>query len=901
MHMRQVLIYFLCVLCWLSSPASAQPPQRLIATLDRAGTVTVRFAGSQRVYATVRPGIFESMWQFRTATAAPGIGMARIRARSANATVAVTFEAALEAVSDRNLRLKYTLTPNKDIKVNSAHLALLSTIEEWTQAKVILGTREVVVEETTPKQANLIAGDGGIVLTRRGATLSAETKDQPLLLQDNRVFKAQELELRFGKQSPEPGGRLWKAGQTETFETLVSFPAPLALIREEPVTIIAGDDWIPLEETSAEITPGSVLDFSTLLDAPAGKYGRVVVSGGHFSFEKGLKPQRFWGVNLCFGANYLEKPDADKLAERLGRLGYNSVRIHHYDGEAVNAASLDKLDYLIAALKKRGLYIKTDLFVSRPVPDTLSLGDFKAAVLVSDTAFGNWKDFARTLLTHVNPYTQLAWKDEPALGWLGVINEPNLTNGLATFKPELIALLEKEWQVWRKSRNLPTAPLPRTVGNDRAGREVGAFLAMLHERGFAKMKATIRELGCKALLTDLNGWSESPAFMAARTDLDFVDTHFYWDHPNFLEEDWKLPSSGAQDGASALSSGGTGPGGVAMTRLFGKPFTVSEFNYTAPNRTRAEGGLLMGAAAALQDWDAVWQFAYAHTVESAVAPGALSFFDLANDPAGLMSSRAASLLFLRGDVRTAPNAVSRHLRRDELLTKPELAVSAGFGELALVTRIGTWVEEATGPLAPPRPTELRLTKGDSKDALAQLFQSNRLSATNRTNFETQERQAETGELAVNGQFGSLRITTPKLLGGICPEGDSIQCGPLRIGAEVAEATVYVTSLDGKPVSESARLLVAHITDVQNTGIRYGAPDLKILEAWGTLPHLVKRGVVNVTLSRKLPGKVEAWRLDTSGKRVAPLEAKLAGTELSLPLSTLGPDGKATIYYEVAIK
>ena len=160
------------------------------------------------------------------------------------------------------------------------------------------------------------------------------------------------------------------------------------------------------------------------------------------------------------------------------------------------------------------------------MPDTLSLGDFKAAVLVSDTAFGNWKDFARTLLTHVNPYTQLAWKDEPALGWLCVVNEPNLTNGLATFKPELIALLEKEWQAWRKSRNLPTAPLPRTVGNDRAGREVGAFLAMLHERGFAKMKATIRELGCKALLTDLNGWSESPAFMAARTDLDLHEQFF---------------------------------------------------------------------------------------------------------------------------------------------------------------------------------------------------------------------------------------------------------------------------------------------------------------------------------------------------------------------------------------
>jgi hypothetical protein len=113
--------------------------------------------------------------------------------------------------------------------------------------------------------------------------------------------------------------------------------------------------------------------------------------------------------------------------------------------------------------------------------------------------------------------------------------------------------------------------------------------------------------------------------------------------------------------------------------------------------------------------------------------------------------------------------------------------------------------------------------------------------------------------------------------------------------------VYVSSLDGKPVSESGRLLVAHVTDIQNTGARYSTSNRRILESWGTLPHLAKRGTANLTLTRKLTGKVEAWRLDTSGKRLTPLAATLTGTELTLPLTTLGPDGKATIYYEVVIK
>lgn len=899
MHVTRVVLNLALAFLWTVQTAFAQPPQRLSATLERSGALVVRIAGTQRVYATLRPGLFEPTWQYRTTAPGNAPGKARIRSRS-GATIAVTVEGALEVGAERNLHIKYTLTPDKDLPVNSAHIALLTPVEEWAKGKVSLSDKDTLVEETTPKQSALLSGEGTAILTRRGVTLSAEALGQPTLIQDNRPFNTQEIEVRFGKQTQEREGRLWKAGDPETFEMTLSFPAPLTLLREEPVTLTAGEDWIPLE-TSSEILPGSVLDFSTLLDAPAGKYGRVVTVGGHFSFERATKPQRFWGVNLCFTANYLEKAEADALADQLARLGYNSVRIHHFDGDATTPANLDKLDYLVAALKKRGIYIKTDLFVSRPVPAALSLGDFKAALLVSELALANWREFTKNLLTHVNPYTQLAWKDEPALGWLSVVNEPNLTNSLSTLSPELFALYEKEWQAWRKGRNLPASPLPKQVGTDRAGREVGAFLTMLHERGYTKMKAFIRELGCKALLTDLNGWSETPAFMAARNNLDFVDNHFYWDHPTFLEQDWKLPSAGSQSGASAISFAGSGPQQVAATRIFGKPFTVSEFHYVAPNSHRGEGGFLMGAAAALQDWDGVWNFAYSHSRENTIKPGQVGYFDLASDPLAQAGDRAAQLLFLRGDVKTAPNAVSRALRRDELLTRPDLVPSPGFGDLVFVTRVGTWIEDADGPLVPPRPTELRLTKGDSKSALSQLIQLGRLPETNRTNFDTEERQSETNEVFVNGQFGSLRVVTPRTLGGLCPESDALVCGPLKIAVEGAEAAVCVSSMDGKPVAESSRLLVAHLTDIQNTNQRYAGPDKRVLEDWGTLPHLVRRGSATLTLTRKLPGKAEAWRLDSSGKRGAAIPVEVSGNTITLTVATANPDGKATIYYEVAVK
>ena len=49
---------------------------------------------------------------------------------------------------------------------------------------------------------------------------------------------------------------------------------------------------------------------------------------------------RFYGVNLCFSAHYITHEQADRLAERLARLGYNAVRLHHYEGELTEPSAI---------------------------------------------------------------------------------------------------------------------------------------------------------------------------------------------------------------------------------------------------------------------------------------------------------------------------------------------------------------------------------------------------------------------------------------------------------------------------------------------------------------------------------------------------------------------------------
>src|SRR5690242_19701915 len=126
--------------------------------------------------------------------------------------------------------------------------------------------------------------------------------------------------------------------------------------------------------------PGAV-SAEGLLDKPAGRAGAVVVKGSHF--YTGEKRIRFWGVNFAFSACFPTHEEADQVAGRLAHFGFNAVRLHHMDNqkfpngifaddklETLSAEALDRLDYLVAALKKQGIYSNINLHVSRAYAKT---------------------------------------------------------------------------------------------------------------------------------------------------------------------------------------------------------------------------------------------------------------------------------------------------------------------------------------------------------------------------------------------------------------------------------------------------------------------------------------------------------------------------------------------------
>jgi hypothetical protein len=217
--------------------------------------------------------------------------------------------------------------------------------------------------------------------------------------------------------------------------------------------------------------PDNITNISKRLDAPAGKHGFVRVVDGHFATDKGRI--RFWGTNTCFAANFHDKATADRMADRLARFGINCVRLHHMDMRDIwgtnynrtkmefDPIQLDKLDYFVYALKKRGIYVNLNLHVSRQLDERDGFPPV-ANRPSHDKGIDNYyrplieanKKYAKDLLEHVNPYTGNAYKDEPAVAMIEINNEDSILcmwggwGGLDVIQDPFLSELRRLWNVW---------------------------------------------------------------------------------------------------------------------------------------------------------------------------------------------------------------------------------------------------------------------------------------------------------------------------------------------------------------------------------------------------------------------------------------------------------------------
>ena len=159
-----------------------------------------------------------------------------------------------------------------------------------------------------------------------------------------------------------------------------------------------------------------------------------------------------------FGANYVittasdyraagyvhgdRKKMIDEDMAQFARMGWDGIRLTFWgDWEASDSAGnllkndhLDLLDYLIAKAKERGIYMlfsPIQLYGANwpdALADTTDPGFgrkySKAKMGTDPAAIAAQVNYLKQILDHVNPYTGVALKDEPAILFVELVNEP---------------------------------------------------------------------------------------------------------------------------------------------------------------------------------------------------------------------------------------------------------------------------------------------------------------------------------------------------------------------------------------------------------------------------------------------------------------------------------------------
>lgn len=600
-----------------------------------------------------------------------------------------------------------------------------------------------------------------------------------------------------------------------------------SLFRSRLASFLAGccvAGWVHAEPAAAvndtiDLSRASVdLSFLNEAERPAGKHGFVHAKGEMLAFDDGTVA-RFWGANITAATLFQTDRDAVREhARRLSRLGFNLVRLHHHDSYWTNpnifganaastrqpdAAMLDRIDWWIKCLKDEGIYVWLDLHVQRKLTAKDGIDDFdeiargqlavelKGFNYVNPSIEAAMRAFNEAYLGHVNAYTRVALKDEPAVAAVLISNENDLTqhfgNALLPNQkvPHHNARYMAEAHAFARAHDLPE---DATWAAWKYGPSK-LFLNDLEQRFDARMIAHLRAFGVKVPIATTSLWGWQMASLPALTSGDVVDVHAY-------EETGFLGRDPATQGDSLHMT--------ASSQVVGMPLTVTEWNvghFPMPDRHALP--LYVAATASHQGWDALMHYAYSQTPLQ--QPGFASNWHAFNDPSRLAMLPAAALLYRRQHVHEATTTYAWTPSAAELFDAPVTASTAAA--LRRASEHGRLVTVLPKVEALPWLKPRGVPAGALTPARAPSASDGSV-------------RSDTGELRRAWKEAVFTIDTPRSQAAAGRLGGrEVKLSLASFAVQNPSASVAVQSLDDKPIGESGRLLISLATDSAPSGTK----------------------------------------------------------------------------------
>ena len=551
----------------------------------------------------------------------------------------------------------------------------------------------------------------------------------------------------------------------------------------------------------------SPVDLSFLNDKPAGRHGFLQVRDDEFAFEDGT-PARFWGGNLAAYALFSDKSLMEQQAERIARLGFNLMRIHHHDStawvsptvidrnqphsQALDAQGMDRLDYLIHCLKRQGVYVFLDLHVGRQfrpgdaVPGFADLdhenrgaGEAKGFCYYNSRIEQLMQDFSNRYLSHANPYTGLAYKDDPAVVAVLLTNENDLTSHFGNAmlgdkgNPFHNALFEQRVQQYCDQTGLPYERTRRTWEPGPSKR----YLNYEEARWFSSMAQHLRAIGLRVPVTGTQSWATMGMWdLPALAEMDFMSVNSYGD-----EEPYALGVNPRYGSNFVIRT--------VAAQVADRPLAITEWHTPWPIPWRAVSPLYVASVGCLQGWDAPMLYNYSQ--DGFGQPSRPATWTTYYEPAVMGAMPAAALAFRRGYFRPAELTVAIKLSPEQVYDQ------ALSDENMLALRTLAEQHRVTIELEEEEPGEIRADQVVT-DPAASFLPAGAESVL-----------SDTGEVGRDWRAGVQTFNSPCIQGA---QGFIGRVALRDVEMEVATpfGVLVAASLDGLPLERSARILITAI-------------------------------------------------------------------------------------------
>ncbi|MCL1909706.1 MAG: cellulase family glycosylhydrolase [Kiritimatiellaeota bacterium] len=378
------------------------------------------------------------------------------------------------------------------------------------------------------------------------------------------------------------------------------------------------------------------------------------------------------------------------------------------------------------------------------------------------------------------------------------------------------------------------------------------------------------ELGVRAPICDTQiDYGRLEGFYREQ-NMDYTDAHGYWQHPEFPGKpfdfnNWFIRNTpqidvmGNGKNESMLEN-------LALYRVEGKPYIISEFDHPAPNDYASEMLPVAAAFAAFQDWDGLVLFCFNDNPEKPIID---LWFDITH-PAKFGFLPQAALIFRTGVFPSSSRVSVLTLPQDIWLDDSLHASDAWAADRkpnTLTERVAV-SDEFTVP--------------NTKPAIL-----NKHTVAQKSGISVQQNPAD--------EKIYFRAASPAsaIIAGRISNATSGALALAKVETDGGFIAASAVTMDSKPFATTQRLLLTIANRFENTGMKWNAARTSVGNDWGKAPILAAG--ISAEVSLQLPD--EPWKvyaLSAAGQRRAEVPTMYRGGKLEFKIT---PQQEA-IWYEI---